>query len=171
LLLDLGSHLVDQALRLFGPAARVYAEIDARRGESDDDVFVAIEHLSGVRSHLWAGALAGAPGPRLRVLGTGGAFVVERLDGQEDALRETGSLPVGGLSVPEVEWGRLVRGDDSVAVPAERGRWDTFYPSVAAAVRGEALVPVDPSDAVAALTVIDAARESARTSAVVRLGG
>src|SRR5207342_1783605 len=83
LLLDLGSHLVDQALHLFGPAVRVYAEVDARRGESDDDAFVAVEHAGGVRSHLWAGALAGAPGPRLRVLGSAGAYVVDPLDRQE----------------------------------------------------------------------------------------
>src|SRR5439155_26334412 len=52
LLFDLGSHLVDQALHLFGPAAHVYAEVAAHRGASDDDVFLALEHTGGVRSHL-----------------------------------------------------------------------------------------------------------------------
>lgn len=167
LLLDLGAHLVDQALHRFGPASAVYAEVDAHRGVSDDDVFVAIEHASGVRSHLWAGALAGSPGPRLRVLGTRGAFVVDALDGQEDSLRETGRAAVGGLPEPERRWGRLVRGDESWPVPAERGRWDSFYPAVAAAVRGEAAVPVDPADAVRALRVIEAARLSAVERRVV----
>ena len=86
-LLDLGAHLVDQALRLHGPASRVYAEVASRRGGADDDVFIALRHTSGVISHLWANALAAAPGPRLRVLGSRAAYVVERLDGQEDALR------------------------------------------------------------------------------------
>jgi predicted dehydrogenase len=169
LLLDLGSHLVDQALHLFGPASRVYAEVDERRGAADDDVFVAIEHVAGVRSHLWAGALAGAPGPRLRVLGSAGAFVVDRLDGQEDVLRETGRLPAGGLPVGEDDWGRLARGDVWQPVPSEPGRWDVFYPAVAAAVRGDGPVPVEPDDAVRALTVIEAARQSASTRAVVEL--
>jgi scyllo-inositol 2-dehydrogenase (NADP+) len=169
LLLDLGSHLVDQALQLFGPATRVYAEVDARRGVADDDAFVALTHAGGVRSHLWAGALAGSPGPRLRVLGSSGAYVVQPLDGQEDELRETGALPAGGLPVPESGWGVLVRGDEVRPVPSEPGRWRDFYPAVAAAVRGEGPVPVDPADAVRALAVLDAARESARTGSVIDL--
>ncbi len=171
LLLDLGSHLVDQALHLFGPAARVYAEVDARRGDADDDVFVAIEHVGGVRSHLWAGALAGVPGPRLRVLGSAGAYVVGPLDRQEDVLRETGRLPAGGLPVGTDDWGRLGRGDESVPVPSEPGRWDLYYPAVAAAVRGVGAVPVDAADAVRTLVVLEAARESARTRSVVDLAG
>ncbi len=73
LLLDLGSHLIDQALLLFGPVSRVYAELDSRRGgAADDDAFLALDHASGARSHLWASVLAAAPGPRLRVLGDRG---------------------------------------------------------------------------------------------------
>ena len=109
-LLDLGAHLVDQALSLHGPAATVYAEVDARRGGADDDVFIALRHSSGVTSHLWANALAAAPGPRLRVLGSRAAYVVPRLDGQEDALRagESPAAPTFGLE-PRERWGRLRR--------------------------------------------------------------
>jgi len=169
LLLDLGSHLVDQALHLFGPAVRVYAEVDSRRGASDDDVFVAVEHASGVRSHLWAGALAGAPGPRLRVLGSAGAYVVDDLDPQEDRLRATGGLPAGGLPVDPASYGRLVRGDATEPVVSERGRWDLFYPAMAAAIAGAGPVPVDPADAVATLALIEAARLSAAEHRVVAL--
>ena len=169
LLLDLGSHLVDQALFLFGPAIGVYAEVDARRGVSDDDAFVAIEHADGVRSHLWVGALAGSPGPRMRVLGSQAAYVVQDLDGQEDALRANGHLPVGGLQVPAADYGRLVRGDAWEPVVSERGRWDLFYPAMASAVRGERAVPVDPADAVRTLEVIEAARVSAAEHRLVTL--
>ena len=169
LLLDLGSHLVDQALVLFGLPARVYAEISARRGISDDDVFVAIEHVNGVRSHLWVSALAGAPGPRLRVLGSAGAYLVDELDPQEDELRATGRLPAGGLDVPAASYGRLVRGELVEPVVSERGRWDLFYPAVAGAVRGEGPVPVDPADAVRTLELIEAARVSAAEHRVVAL--
>ncbi len=169
LLLDLGSHLVDQALRLFGPAASVYAEVDTRRGLADDDVFIALEHVSGVRSHLWAGALAGAPGPRLRVLGSAGAFVLAGLDTQEDDLRATGRVWVGGHPEPAARWGHLVRGDESEVVPALPGRWDAFYPLFAAAVRGEGEVPVQPEDAVRCLRTIEAARLAAAERRVVTL--
>ena len=71
LLFDLGAHLIDQAVGLFGPPRTVYAEVDRRRpgAEIDDDVFVALEHAEGVRSHLWMSVLAAIPGPRMRVLG------------------------------------------------------------------------------------------------------
>jgi scyllo-inositol 2-dehydrogenase (NADP+) len=66
LLYDLGSHLVDQALTLFGPATSVYAESDVRRqgAQSDDDSFIALTHANGVRSHLWMSAGAAQLGPR-----------------------------------------------------------------------------------------------------------
>jgi scyllo-inositol 2-dehydrogenase (NADP+) len=162
-LLDLGIHLVDQALTLFGPARDVYGEVDARRGApGDDDAFVAIEHTSGVRSHLWASAVAATAGPRLRVLGSEGAYVVLDLDGQEDAL-VSGLRPAdpGPWGVePEERWGRLVRGDDSEPVSSEPGAWPRFYVQLAGALAGEQPLPVDPGDAVAALEVIERARGS-----------
>jgi scyllo-inositol 2-dehydrogenase (NADP+) len=162
LLLDLGTHLVDQALQLFGPAEHVYGEVDRRRrGPADDDAFLALEHASGVRSHLWASSVAGAIGPRLRVLGSEAAFVVEELDGQEDALRD-GLRPEGGevawWEEPEDRWGRLVRGEKSEAVPAERGAWPAFYAQLARALRDEGPPPVDPGDAVEVLAVLERAR-------------
>ena len=77
MLLDLGVHLVDQALVLFGSVTDVYAEIDSRRGApAEDDVFVALRHASGTISHLHASAVTPSPGPRLRVQGTTGGFLV-----------------------------------------------------------------------------------------------
>ena len=167
LLIDLGSHLIDQAVVLFGPVQAVYAEVESRRGGADDDVFVALTHTSGVRSHLWAGALAGAAGPRRRVLGTRGAYVVEDLDGQEEALR-------AGRRPGDLTWGvtgpggqRVQRGSEGEEVSGERGRWDAFYPGVAAALLEGGPPPVDPHDAVATLELIEAARRSAVTRSVV----
>jgi predicted dehydrogenase len=163
ILLDLEAHLIDQALTLFGPAGTVYAEILARRGGSDDDVFLALEHDSGVRSHLWAGALAAAPGPRLRVLGDRGAYVVADLDSQEDALRAGRRPDQPGFVVdPPDRWGRLLHGDGGEPVPSIAGRWSEFYRGVRNTLRDGAPSPVAAADAIAGLAVIDAARESAR---------
>jgi predicted dehydrogenase len=163
-LLDLGTHLVDQALELFGPVSHVYAEIDSRRASpGDDDAFLALRHSSGTYSHLWMSALAAAPGPRLRVLGTRAAYAVVEVDGQEDALRE-GRRPddAGTWGIePESRWGRLVKGEESEAVPSEPGAWQTFYAELERALREGGPPPVDPADAVATLEVIDAARRSA----------
>jgi predicted dehydrogenase len=70
---------------------------------------------------------------------------------------------------PQERWGKLDRDGTSEPVESERGRWDTYYPAFAAAVRGEGPVPVDPRDAIASLTVIDAIRRSAREGRSVEL--
>jgi len=169
-LLDLGVHLVDQARALLGPVTHVYGEVVARRGGADDDVFVALQHAAGARSHLWASAVAAAPGPRLRVLGGAAAYVVEHLDGQEDALR-AGRRPdeAGFGETPPERWGRLVRGDEEEPVASERGRWSEFYEGVVRAVRHGTAPPVDPEDALATLEVLEAARRSAEEAGVVSL--
>lgn len=171
-LLDLGSHLVDQALVLFGPVTHIYAEVDARRGApSDDDAFLALRHAGGVISHLRASAVTAAPGPRLRVLGTKAAFVVREVDGQEDALRSgrrPDQVPDWG-SEPESHWGRLITGEHSAPVPSERGDWPQFYALLLRALRDDGPPPVDPHDAVAALRVLEAARRSAGSHEVVSL--
>jgi len=169
-LLDLGVHLVDQARVLLGPVTRVYAEIAARRGGADDDVVLALTHAGGAASLLWASAVTAAPGPRYRVLGSAGAFVVEHLDDQEDQLRagRRPGDPDFGVVSPE-RFGTLRRGDEARPVPSERGAWAAFYPALVGALRHGDPVPVDPADAVAVAEVLDAARTSARTGSVVTL--
>jgi predicted dehydrogenase len=171
-LLDLGSHLVDQAIVLFGPVVRVYAELESRRGGvADDDAFLAVEHRSGARSHLWASLVAATPGPRLRVLGDRAAYIVTDVDGQEDALR-SGARPGGdeawGIEPPE-RWGRLITEKKSDAIPSERGDWPRFYSELERALRQGSPPPVNPWDAVTGLEILEAARRSAATATVVAL--
>lgn len=173
LLFDLGSHLIDQALMLLGPAAFVYAELDLRRQKvrAEDDVFVALTHVSGVRSHLWMSAVAAQSGPRLRVLGSRAAYVKYGLDVQEDALRR-GDRPgsPGWGEESREHWGSLGAGDETSAVPTLAGAYPEFYAAVVRCLREGGPPPVDPNDAVAALEVIAAARASARSGTVVRMG-
>lgn len=165
-LLDLGSHLIDQALRHFGPVASVYAEIASVRGTpADDDDFLALTHRSGVISHLRASAFTAAPGPRLRVLGSEAALIVRELDSQEDRLR-AGERPdtVEDWGVePEHARPRLIAGERSVPLRSERGAWQTFYALLRDALTSgdPARLPVDPRDAADTLRVIEAARRSA----------
>lgn len=163
-LLDLGSHLVDQALHLLGPAVEVYAEVDARRGGAavDDDCFLALTHTSGARSHLWCSMIAPAPGPRLVLQGSHAGWVKDDLDGQEDALRA--GVPAG-LEPP----GRLTDAGGTREIRSLAGDWPAFYRGFLAAVTGAADVPVPPGDGVSVLQVLDAARRSARHHQVVPL--
>jgi scyllo-inositol 2-dehydrogenase (NADP+) len=171
ILVDLGSHLVDQALVLFGPVTWVYATLDRRRPgvAVEDDVCILLNHACGVRSTLWASAVAADLGPRLRVLGSRAAYVVDRLDGQEDALRAGAdpAAPEFGKESPK-HWGRLVTGDNARPVSRGPGRYPAFYGKVRDALRLAGPVPVDPQDAVATLRILDAARRSAHRSEAVR---
>ena len=86
-LLDFGSHLIDQALVVLGPVDTVYAEWTIRDNGLDDDVFVALAHTNGARSHHWGSSRQPAPGPRFRVAGTEAAYVIDGpMDGQEASL-------------------------------------------------------------------------------------
>jgi predicted dehydrogenase len=172
LLMDLGSHLIDQALQLFGPASAVYGELDRRRPgvEVDDDVFVAMTHVNGVRSHLWMSVLASQLGPRFRLLGSRASYVRFGLDMQEDALR-AGLRPDGDTwgNEPAERWGVVGAGDDVRPVQTEQGHYGRFYAAVAAALRDGAPMPVDPDESWRVLQVIEAVRRSAQERTVIDL--
>ncbi|MGW1326612.1 Gfo/Idh/MocA family protein [Streptomyces antibioticus] len=176
LLYDLGSHLVDQALVLFGPAASVYAEADVRRpgAQTDDDTFIALTHTSGVRSHLYASATTAQLGPRFRVLGSKAGFVKYGLDPQEAALREGGRPGPGWGTEPDELWGRLGAGESPLTgggtpVRTLPGDYPAYYAAVAKALIDGGPNPVPAVEAAAALDVLEAARRSARDGVVVTL--
>lgn len=161
LLYDLGSHLIDQALVLFGPVRHVHAELDQRRSGSrvDDDAFVALTHENGVRSHLWMNTIAARPGPRMRVLGSRGTWTKWGLDVQEEQLRAGTAAEEDGFGVePESRWGVFHDGETSRPVRSERGSYTTFYQDLRRAIVEEGVPPVDPTDAVATLEIIEAAQ-------------
>jgi predicted dehydrogenase len=170
LLLDLGAHLVDSAVQLFGAASRVYAELGAHSTVAVDDVFLALEHESGVLSHLQAGAVVGAPGPRTRVLGERGAFLVTSYEGEPtpfavlDDAYEEGRRP----GEPEHE-GWLVHGAERTPVPRPAGGHVDFYHGVVRWIVEGGRPPVDPLDAVRTARVLDAAQLSAAEHRVVDL--
>lgn len=173
LLYDLGSHLVDQALRLLGPVTGVYAECDARRPgiAADDDTFLALTHANGARSHLWASAVAAHLGPRFRVLGSSAAYLKEGMDVQEERLR-AGTRPdePGFGEEPEDRWGVLGTAESNRRVRTEPGAYLDFYQGVVACLRDGRPAPVDPAEVVEALEVLEAARRSSAERRVVRPG-
>lgn len=172
---DLGTHLVDQAIILFGPVSTVYATVNARPdiGGLDDQFTVILKHASGETSQLMGSQAAhGDPVARFRVIGTEATYVVRPNDGQTEELL-AGQTPERrgndwGL-VPEADWGQLFREGEGRAVPAERGDWCAMYRGFADAVRTGGPMPVDPQDAIGSLDVLDAARLSAKEDCVVRL--
>ncbi|NUL09136.1 Gfo/Idh/MocA family oxidoreductase [Streptomyces lunaelactis] len=180
LLYDLGSHVVDQALTLFGPVVRVYAEADVRRpgAETDDDTFIALTHANGVRSHLYASATTAQLGPRFRVLGSTAGYVKHGLDPQEADLRD-GKRPSGSGDdswgkEPESLWGRVGAGESPLTgggrpVETLPGDYPAYYAAIATAVREGTAPPVTAHEAAAALDVLEAARRSAREGVTVEV--
>ncbi|MFJ9727015.1 Gfo/Idh/MocA family oxidoreductase [Streptomyces sp. NPDC101209] len=176
LLYDLGSHVVDQALTLFGPATQVYAESDVRRpgAEADDDTFIALTHASGVRSHLYVSATAAQLGPRFRVLGSKAGYVKYGLDPQEAALRDGGRPGPDWGREPEPAWGTLGAGESPATgggtpVPTLAGDYPAYYAAVTRALDGDGANPVTADEAAAALDVLEAARRSAHDGVAVEL--
>lgn len=181
LLYDLGSHLVDQALTLFGPVVSVYAESDIRRpgAEVDDDTFLALTHAGGVRSHLWVSATAALLGPRFRVLGSTAGYTKHGLDPQEAALREglrPGTEGVEWGVEPKSGWGRLGAGSSprfggGEPVPTLPGDYPEYYAAIARALREGGRPPVTATEAAAVLRVLEAAKLSAAEGRTVRIEG
>src|SRR6202451_4449322 len=95
-LFDLGPHVIDQALVLFGEPRSITASAFCQRESSTvDDAFdVSLEYENGVRAMTRARIIAYAPGPHFLLHGTGGSFVKYGMDPQEERLR-SGKFPEG----------------------------------------------------------------------------
>jgi predicted dehydrogenase len=155
---DLGAHLIDQAVQLFGPVESYYGELDRHRpgAVNDDDSFIALTHTSGVRSHLAMSSMVAQRGFRFRVLGSSSGFTKWGLDPQEPQLAGGMSPLDEGFGVePEEAWGKLGRDGEAVPVPTERGAYREFYAQLAAALRSSGPLPVDPRDALVAIGIIE----------------
>jgi scyllo-inositol 2-dehydrogenase (NADP+) len=169
---DLGTHLVDQAVVLFGRPDAVYAEVACRRptAEVNDDAFIALRYANGPRVHLWATAVAADQGPRFRLLGSAGTYTKAGMDVQEAALI-AGRLPSeqswGEEPVPS--WGRINTGAESREVRTLAGDYGLFYAGIAAFLLDGAPPPVDIPDALLTAEIIEAALRSAHTGAVIPL--
>jgi scyllo-inositol 2-dehydrogenase (NADP+) len=161
LLLDLGPHLIDQALQLFGRPEALSADVEAqRRGGRIDDYFALTLHYGRMRAVLSASTLVAEPRPRFAVHGTGGSYVKFGIDPQEAELRAGADPRETGRD----ERDGLLTFPDGMreAVRTERGRYLSFYEAVAEAILDGAPVPVEPADARQGLRLIELARTSAR---------
>ncbi|HEX7694605.1 MAG TPA: oxidoreductase [Sphingomonas sp.] len=169
--LDLGPHLVDQALVLFGRPDGVMLDLATLRdGSPSPDYFHATLRYSKRRVILHATKLAAQPGLRFAVHGTRATWIKHGSDPQE-AATVAGRTPGGedwGLDPTE---GMLTRGDDGtqVAIPNERGDYRVFWQKLAAAIRGEGANPVPAAEAVAVMEILDAGLRSAAARAEIAL--
>lgn len=161
LLNDLGPHMIDQAIRLFGMPDAVAGDVTAQRhGAGVDDYFEVVLRYGARRVTIGSASLVAAPRPRFALHGTKGSFVKYGIDPQEAVLRAGGMPTDSGYGIePDDQWGMLTdAAGASRPVRSEAGDWRGYYRAMRDAIRGEGDVPVDPVDAVRALRIIEAAR-------------
>lgn len=159
---DLGPHMIDQALVLFGMPEAISADVLAqRKGAKVDDYFDLTLHYGARRVRLACSTLVSDSRPRFAVHGTAGSFVKYGLDPQEAQLK-AGMDPHDRDFGVDPNNGTLTFGDGRVGkMPSERGDYCAFYKGVGKAIEVNAPPPVDPTDGRAGLMLIDLARRAA----------
>lgn len=177
-LYDLGSHLIDQALILFGIPLTVWADVQSQRaGSTAPDYFhIIFGYETGLRVELSAGSLVIQPGPKLEVHGLKGSFRKFGLDTQEEQLK-------AGMTPTDERWGLEEEGNfaevttiidpvsgeqETFPVPSIAGNYDRFYDEVYDAVIDGAALPVHPTEALEVIHAIELAIKSSNEKRVIQ---
>ncbi len=183
--MDLGPHLIDQALLLFGKPETVQASIrrDRDKGSIEDAFDLALTFYRDgrpVRVELGGTLIAADPQPRFLLHGTAGSYLKYGVDPQEPVIVAGAKVPPLGSGEPwlpedQSAWGTLTVAPD-LSKPAELqktkvetipGDYRSFYQAVADAIRNGAALPATPRDAWRVAKIIELARESNRTGNTV----
>jgi predicted dehydrogenase len=168
--MDLGPHLLDEALLYFGMPEAIQADIASLRpGSRTDDIFqVRLRYASGVRVDLGASMLGAIARPRLTLQGTRGSYAKQSLDPQE-AMLKAGQLPASDAAAwgidSEAGLAVLERNErdgqlESVEVPTENGAYPEYYRQVRDAILGAGPNPVPAGQAIRVMRLLEAGRQS-----------
>ena len=166
-LFDLGSHLIDQAMVLFGRPQGIFADLRSQR-----DRAVAIDNFEvrlqypALKVTLKAGSLVCEPSPRFTLYGTQGSYLKFGLDPQEEALKQGGSpaQPNWGAE-PQESWGTLTNCNGKVArekYPTLAGCYPEYYKNIYRAIVGKEELAVKPEQAREVIRLIELAEQSAK---------
>lgn len=174
-LYDLGSHLLDQALTLFGPPQWVQADVFPQRNpEKAEDYFLITLGYDVLRVQLYSRSIVLDAGPRYQIHGLKGSYVKHGMDRQEEDLK-------AGRNPLTEEWGRedednwglltTTRGEEIVSevIPSEKGDYTQFYLGIYRALRENKPIPVDPEEALQVIKVIEACKQSSDKKCVIQL--
>jgi len=184
-LFDLGPHLIDQALALFGAPTHITATVryDRDKTDIDDAADVTLHyeiHGKTILYHCRETMIAADPAPRFRVHGTLGSFTKSGLDPQERALLDGAKPPQLGsqqpwLPEPESSWGTLTLATpdtepielSSRAFPSVTGDYRNFYANVRDAIRGTAPLAIPAEEAFKTIRLLELALQSSREQRTV----
>jgi scyllo-inositol 2-dehydrogenase (NADP+) len=173
ILFDLGPHLIDHAMMLFGRPLAISADLRMERdGAITDDSFdLGLEYPQGMRAQLSATMLSLTPRPRYMVLGTKGSFIKRDFDPLENALRNS-QVPADDSWMMEkgLDWGEASvweNGETLRSRVASIGDWRDFYLNVRDALLGKAELQVAPQQVVDVMVALELAQQSAAERRVV----
>ncbi len=165
-LYDLGSHIIDQTLLLFGMPKSVTAHVMKQRDNSETvDNFLAALHYGKLQVILQSGSMNAASGPRYQIHGRNASFIKYGMDGQEDAL-SAGKKPIDdswGADDPD-NFGELTIATDekrhTETIPSENGSYLTYYKLLADSILNGKPLPVTAKEGIDVIRVIEAAMKS-----------
>lgn len=170
IIFDLGPHIIDQALHLFGNPTHVFADLrKTRPGTEVEDLFEILLYYPEMRVRLKAGYYFKVPVPAFQLHGKLGSFIKTRSDRQEADL-DAGRKPLGdswGQESPQDYGVMQVDGGNPERVPSENGNFMAFYENVYQSLRGKEQPAVSVQDGINSMRVIDAAMESSREKKVI----
>ena len=161
---DLGAHLLDQALVLFGIPEAISADIRSEReGAVADDAFDVTLHYPHMRALLRASMLATSPGPTFAVHGTTGSFIKYGLDPQEQALKSGHTPDEANWDVePPEMYGKLTTPEGTRTIPTIPSSFTRYYENIRDAILGKAQLAVTPEQALDVMRGLELAVASSR---------
>lgn len=168
MLYDLGAHLIDQALFLFGPPQTIYADLLKQRPDSDViDYFHLLLNYDKLRVILHSGIIVKTPGPRFQVHGTKGSFIKYGLDSQEATLKVGGRPGDSGWGADKPEFYAEVTTEINNLTLTSRmetlpGSYQSYYALLLAAIRDQQPLPVAAEAGRDVIKVIEVAMQSSQ---------
>jgi scyllo-inositol 2-dehydrogenase (NADP+) len=176
ILFDLGPHLIDHALLLFGLPEAITADVRMERDNAvTDDAFdILLHYPHSLRAVLRSTMLAASPRPRFVIHGTRGGFFKQSFDPQENNLRR-GEIPKDAPwgAEPEEDWGVLTLYDGENPtqrrIPSGIGDYRDYYANVRDAILGKAKLAVTPEWTLDVMRILELARESSEKRCTIPL--
>lgn len=171
ILFDLGSHLIDQSLCLFGDPEWIWADIDSQRdGAVVDDYFHIILGYGEMRVELHSSSYVNGAIPRFAIHGERGSYIKYGLDYQEDALKN-GKLAGGKYWGRDDEdlFGTLYIENSIKTIETLAGNYQSFYKQLYKAINGEGETPVSFDEGLKVIFLIEAAKKSSEQGCKITL--
>jgi len=171
ILFDLGPHLLDQALQLFGTPTAITARVQTLRNQAEvDDFFHLTLHYPERLAVLRSSPFCAGPNLRFEVQGEAGSYIKHGLDPQEDRLK-SGLQPIneGWAQENPEQYGHLFTADETTAVVTQTGGYQHFYQQLASAIVAGGKVPVSAEQALWNIRLIHLALQSSASGETIAI--